>query len=95
MLNLCHTANAEEDSEFRSQTGLDPPMFVVDTILGDIGNPLRTLPDDLYNESDSHGRNGSDADITSEVLVRDHNTGVQYLEVSSKYVLGYRTYVKA
>ena len=47
VLNLCHAANTDEDSEFRSRTGLEPPNFASGPILGNIGGPVRTLSDDL------------------------------------------------
>ena len=43
MLNLSYTANVREDSEFRTRTGLDPPMFASNSFMGNIGAPMRTL----------------------------------------------------
>lgn len=50
VLNLSHAANSREDTEFRSRTGLDPPVFASNPILGNIGAPLRMLPDDFYDD---------------------------------------------
>ena len=52
VLNLSHTANTREDSEFRTRTGLEPPIFVNNSILGNIGGPLRTLPDGFEDDED-------------------------------------------
>lgn len=49
ILNLNHGANAREDSEFRTRTGLEPPAFVLGPVLGNIGGSVRTFPDDLDN----------------------------------------------
>lgn len=40
VLNLIRTANANEDSEFRTRTGLEPPTFAAGPFLGSIGGPL-------------------------------------------------------
>ena len=50
ILNLIHGANAREDSEFRTRTGLEPPTFATGPYLGNIGGPVRTLPDDFDDE---------------------------------------------
>ena len=50
ILNLIHGANAREDSEFRTQTGVEPPTFAAGPYLGNIGGPVRTLPDDFDDE---------------------------------------------
>ena len=49
-MNLIHGANAREDSEFRSRTGLEPPTFATGPYLGNIGGPVRTLPDEFDDE---------------------------------------------
>ena len=50
VLNLKHGANAREDSEFRTRTGLEPPAFASGPFLGSIGGPVRTMPDDFDND---------------------------------------------
>ena len=50
VLNLNHTANAEEDSEFRTRTGLEPPEFAANPVLGNIGGSLRTLSENHYDD---------------------------------------------
>ena len=51
VLNLIHGANAREDSEFRTQTGLEPPTFATGPYLGNIGGPVRSLLDDFDEEN--------------------------------------------
>lgn len=53
VLNLSQTADAREDSEFRTRTGVEPPVFVVtNSLLGNIGRSIRTVPyDDLEGEN--------------------------------------------
>ena len=51
MLNLSYTASAREDSEFRNRTGLEPPKLASESVLDGFGNPLRTFPDELYEET--------------------------------------------
>ena len=46
ILNLIQGADHREDSDFRTVTGLEPPTFATGSFLGNIGGPLRTLPDD-------------------------------------------------
>ena len=50
VLNLIHGADTREDSHFRTQTGLEPPTFAAGPYLGNIGGPVRTLPDDFDDE---------------------------------------------
>ena len=50
VLNLIHGANARDDSEFRTRTGLEPPTFATGPYLGNIGGPVRTLSDDFEDE---------------------------------------------
>ena len=49
-MNLSHAADTSEESEFRSRTGIEPPTFAAGPVLGNIGGPLRTLPDDLDDD---------------------------------------------
>lgn len=76
VLNLSHGANArEEDSEFRTRTGLEPIFFASGPVLGNIGGPVRSFPDDWEDEMpDSEGydmvdpeRTGSDTAGPSNV----------------------------
>ena len=46
IFNLSYAANYREESMFRSQTGLEPPTFATNAVLGNIGAPLRTLTND-------------------------------------------------
>ena len=64
VLDLIQGADTRGDSEFRTRTGVEPPMFATGPFLGNIGGPLRTLSDDTdddYLEEDdaeyalSHG----------------------------------------
>ena len=57
MLNLTQAADTREDFEFRSRTGLEPPIFATSSVLGNIGEPLRTIPDDFedFEEGDDDG----------------------------------------
>ena len=50
VLNLSHAANGREDSEFTTRTNLDPPKFASGPFLGNIGGPVRSLPDEFYDE---------------------------------------------
>lgn len=47
VLNLIHTANADEDSVFRTRTGLEPPTFATGPFLGSIGGRFSYRPDDF------------------------------------------------
>ena len=64
ILNLVQGADHREDSEFRTRTGLEPPGFASGPFLGDIGGPVRTLPDDVDDdiyegyEANSNGISG-------------------------------------
>ena len=46
VLNLSHTANAREHSTFRSRTGIEPPLFATNSMLGNVGAPVRTSFED-------------------------------------------------
>ena len=50
ILNLIHGANAQEDSEFRTRTGLEPPTFATGPYLGNIGGPVRSFLDDFDDD---------------------------------------------
>ena len=52
VLSLSQAAsfNAREDSEFRSRTGIGPPIFASGPILGNIGGPVHTFLDDFNDE---------------------------------------------
>lgn len=45
VLNLRLTANTREDFEFRTCTGLETAVFAHGSIIGNIGAPVRTLPE--------------------------------------------------
>lgn len=51
VLNLNYTANIRDDWEYHSQTGLDPPTFASNSVLGNIGGLVRSAPDDFDEES--------------------------------------------
>lgn len=57
VLDLIHTANTQEDSEFNydSRTGLDPPVFASNSFLGNIGGSFCTLPGGV-NDENPNGR---------------------------------------
>ena len=61
ILNLIQGANQREDSEFRTRTGLEPPMFAAGPILGNIGGPFRAFPDDM--DSDEVDAENSHIDV--------------------------------
>ena len=42
VLDLSLAIGAQEDSDFFSRTGLDPPIFAMSSIIGNIGGPMRT-----------------------------------------------------
>ena len=50
MLNLSYSANSREDSEFRTRTNHVLPAFAVGPFLGNIGGPVRSLPDEFYDD---------------------------------------------
>ena len=50
VLNLSHTANSREDSEFRTRTNLKPPTFATGPFLGNIGGPVHSLQDEFYDD---------------------------------------------
>ena len=66
VLNLSHTANAREDSEFRSQTGLEPPLFAVNPVLGNIGASIRTVRKDLDFFDDERTGEGDVLNVEDE-----------------------------
>ena len=65
ILNLVQGADNREDTEFRTRTGLEPPSFAAGSFLGDIGGPVRTLPDDMDDEL--YDGDESDTDGISEI----------------------------
>ena len=64
VLNLSHAANTEEDLECYSRTGLEPPVFAINPLIGNIGAPLRTLLAD-YHDEESRG--------TESLIEKTHN----------------------
>ena len=50
VLSLSHAANTRDDSEFTRKTNLEPPQFASGPFLGNIGGPVRSLPDRFYDE---------------------------------------------
>lgn len=50
VLNLSHAANANDDSEFRTKTGLEPLSFASGPVLGNIGGPVRSFPDEDWED---------------------------------------------
>ena len=73
ILNLVQGADNREDTELRTQTGLEPPVFATGPFLGDIGGPLRTLPDNMDDELYEGDEVDNDSDST--VLPNDEITG--------------------
>ena len=67
VLNLSHTVSTREDSEFRSRTGMDVPVFARHSVLGSIGNPVRTLPDEIYEDYNGDEERGVDARSDEEM----------------------------
>ena len=66
VLNLSHAVNTREDTEFRSRTNLEPPVFSSGPYLGNIGGPVHTSMDPPYDDEaesnateDSNGTRGS------------------------------------
>ena len=64
VLSLSDAANPQEDTEFRSRTGLEPPTFAAGPFLGNIGGPVRTIEDDLDDDIVLEGGEGVDAEMT-------------------------------
>ena len=88
VLSLSHAGNAKEETEFRTRTGRSAPVFSSDTVVGNIGAPIRTLSDEtLYPDNDyvSSKRNGNeytgidDLEAHPVELIEDHfkNSSVQ------------------
>ena len=50
VLNLIQGANAREESQIGTRTGLEPPVFVAGPYLGNIGGPVHTFADDYDDE---------------------------------------------
>ena len=50
ILNLSQSVNVRENSDFRTRTGFEPPVFVEGPILGNIGGPVSTNNDSLLVE---------------------------------------------
>ena len=46
----CNAANAREESEFETRTGLESPIFAAGPFLGNIGGPVRTLLNDFDDD---------------------------------------------
>ena len=67
VLNLIHNANAREDSEFRTRTGLEPPTFASGPFLGSIGGPVRTLPDDFDDYFVDGNGGGNPGELENEL----------------------------
>ena len=68
ILNLIQGADQREDEEFRTRTGLEPPAFATGSFLGNIGGPLRTLSNNMFDVSFEYGDAESirsDSDTTS------------------------------
>ena len=81
VLNLSHKTIANEDSEFRSRTGMEPPVFASNSILGHIGGPLRTLPDDMENdafEGDEVIDAEDVADMTDEKVAESSSSNIEF-----------------
>ena len=57
VLHLNHIANVWDDADFRSRTGLDPPMFATDSFLGSIRASVQTLQNNSEDgfDFDDHG----------------------------------------
>lgn len=51
ILNLSYSANTREEDEFRSRTGLEPPTFALNSIIGNIGAPVNTIPNGALEDT--------------------------------------------
>lgn len=60
VLNLVDAANLQDDSIYRSWTGIDPPQFATSSILGNIGAPVRTSSENVNNFSENDNERGSE-----------------------------------
>ena len=79
ILNLSHTANTREgDSESGTRTSYNSsPLFATNSVLGNIGAPVRTYRDEVEYEYAAWGVEGRDA---SEGVVGRSKTGVDAYE---------------
>lgn len=70
VLSLSHAANERKDSEFRTRTGFEPPVFASGPALGNIGGPIPTFLDDLDDVS-------TESDGTSEECILGSSGAIQ------------------
>lgn len=77
ILNLSHTANAGEESDFRSGTGLDSPVFALNSVLGNIGGTMRTLPDDLFIDEPETNEEESSGMAANELMTRSDDSSLR------------------
>ena len=81
ILNLSHAANPSEDSELRTRTKLVPPTYAVGTFLGNIGGPVRSLPDEFYDDEFGEDVVKDNEDVQPDrgegvVSALEHNTAI-------------------
>ena len=50
VLNLSHSANEREESESRSSTKIEAPVFASNSFLGNIGGTMRSIPNDVDDD---------------------------------------------
>ena len=51
-LGFRHATNSREDSKLRTTTLRGPPTFAAGSFLGNIDGPIRSLPDEFYDDDD-------------------------------------------
>lgn len=98
VLNLSHAANANDDSDFRTRTGLEPLSFASGPVLGNIGGPVRSFPDDDWDDEvpdESEGyemvsldRAGSETEIAGPSNVNEREVLDRVVASSSRPAVG-------
>lgn len=73
VLSLSYSANAREDSEYRSRSGFEPPLFAANSVLGNIGGLVHSLPDSFDGLEETSGsqkaNNGDDRNFEAQDAV--------------------------